>query len=206
MRIRAFLVSLSIPFLFCISANSQTAISEEKRKAIAELVAVTKMDAQLPEITDRLLAGMQHSFPAGFNHSIDSNPDLTPEQREQLKSTMGESFQRMSSNVRQRIKSGINYKKYIEEAVFPLYDKYFTLQELTDLVQFYKTPTGQKVINNMPKLFGDAQTAAEELLLPQVLPIVQQAVDEELRNISQPPPPARREIIEAPAPAVPRDN
>lgn len=197
MRNRVFPIAAAfVVFVFCTSANSQSAIPEEKRKLISEMVTIMKMDAQLPEMTDQILKAMETSYPLGSNQAIDSNPNLTQEQKEQLKLKEADSFRSFSTKLRERIKTGIDHKKYIEEGVYPLYDKFYSEQELKDLILFYKTPTGQKVVTSMPKLFAESQKVAQETLVPQVLPLIQQLLDEEFKNIA--PEPARKEIISAP--------
>lgn len=39
----------------------------------------------------------------------------------------------------------------------PVYKKYFTDSDVDELIKFYKTPAGQKMIENMPNLMKDAR-------------------------------------------------
>jgi hypothetical protein len=43
----------------------------------------------------------------------------------------------------------------------PIYDKYFTEEEIRQLITFYKTPTGQKIISTMPSVMKEAMTAGQ---------------------------------------------
>jgi uncharacterized protein len=40
----------------------------------------------------------------------------------------------------------------------PSYDKYFSHEEIKDLIQFYQTPLGQKALTTLPKLMGELQS------------------------------------------------
>lgn len=43
-------------------------------------------------------------------------------------------------------------KKLLKEEMLPLYDKHFTHQEIKDLIWFYESPTGKKILEKSPEL------------------------------------------------------
>lgn len=184
-------LSLILIFVSSVLAQAQNAISYEKKKLIAELVAVTKTDKQIVEITDVILKSMETTYPIGFERSVDSRKDLTAKEKEKLKAAATESFLKFSKKFRERLPQAVNYNQYIEETIYPLYDKFYTEQELRDLVNFYKTPTGQKVIDTMPQLFADSTRLAEQNLMPKLLKLLDELIREEFGNTDQPPPPKK---------------
>ena len=44
------------------------------------------------------------------------------------------------------------FKKIMDEDMVGIYDRYYTEQEIKDLIRFYKTKTGQKLINSTPDI------------------------------------------------------
>jgi uncharacterized protein len=48
------------------------------------------------------------------------------------------------------------------DLVVPIYDKYYTLEEIRDLTRFYQSPVGQKTIKVLPKLSAEAIDAGQE--------------------------------------------
>ena len=176
-------------------ASAQTPISEEKRTLISELVVLMKLDSQIRELNDEILKGLETTYPLTFSQTIDSNPGLSLDEKKRLKDEMPERFKAFSTKFRERMRSSVDYEVYIQEAVYPLYDRFFTAQELRDLIEFYKTPTGRKTVETLPKLFAESQKAAQEKLLPQILPIITSLIEEELAKLS--PDSERKEIIEA---------
>lgn len=187
-----------------IALNAQTALSPEKRNLISEIVVLTKMDKQMTELTDVILKQMESSYLAGFNEVLDRRTDLSTEQKERLKSTSAEGFLSFSAKFRERLPKVVDYRKYIEEGIYPLYDKFYTEQELKDLVAFYKTPTGQKVVSTMPQLYAESNKRAQEILLPQVFPLIRQLLDEEMKKVGSPA--ADSNITDPPKPKPKRDN
>ncbi len=62
------------------------------------------------------------------------------------------------------------YKKYlswkaIEPEAIKLYAKYFTLEEINELIKFYKTDVGQKSIKIFPKLTLEAQKIGYKMVM-----------------------------------------
>jgi hypothetical protein len=64
-----------------------------------------------------------------------------------------------------------------------LYDKYFSEQELTDLVAFYRSATGQKALMVMPELLAESVRRTNDMVGEQVnrisLEVVREVLDEE---------------------------
>jgi hypothetical protein len=72
----------------------------------------------------------------------------------------------------------MNFPDFLEKAAYPIYDKYFTEEELRDLVAFYKTPTGQKSIQVMPGIVRESMEKANELLGPKINELVDELMRE----------------------------
>lgn len=56
----------------------------------------------------------------------------------------------------------IDYKELIELYV-PIYDKYYTHQEIKDLILFYESPTGKKTVEKMPLIMAESMTLGQKL-------------------------------------------
>lgn len=59
----------------------------------------------------------------------------------------------------ERFQSRLKVDELIEVSV-PVYDKYFSKEDLAGLIAFYQTPLGQKVNSVLPKVLVETQTAA----------------------------------------------
>ncbi|HVB85760.1 MAG TPA: DUF2059 domain-containing protein [Candidatus Dormibacteraeota bacterium] len=51
----------------------------------------------------------------------------------------------------------------ITEAMVPIYDHAFTMQEIQGLVQFYQSPLGQHVVKVLPQVLEDSQNTAAKI-------------------------------------------
>ncbi|MEI8139668.1 MAG: DUF2059 domain-containing protein [bacterium] len=48
------------------------------------------------------------------------------------------------------------------EQIIPLYDKYYTLEDLKSINAFYQSPTGQKVLSTSPQIFQESLTIGQK--------------------------------------------
>lgn len=80
------------------------------------------------------------------------------------------------------------------EKIIPLYDKYYTLEDLKAVNAFYETKAGQKILSTLPQLMQESMEIGQEWGEK----IGKQAADEaeqELRKKKQPRPDDRAEAL-----------
>ncbi len=63
------------------------------------------------------------------------------------------------------------------EAMIPTYQKHFTKSDIDALISFYSSPTGQKVLREMPAIMADSMQSA--------MPIIQKQVEKMQENIQE---------------------
>lgn len=52
--------------------------------------------------------------------------------------------------------------RFYRKLALPIYDKYYSDQEVKGLIEFYSTPLGQKVLSALPQLFSELQEAGRK--------------------------------------------
>lgn len=45
--------------------------------------------------------------------------------------------------------------------IIPIYDKYYTTEEINKLIEFYQTPLGKKLISTMPQIMQESMQAGQ---------------------------------------------
>lgn len=60
-----------------------------------------------------------------------------------------------------KFKAKMNSRDLIEKLI-PLYDKYYTTDDLKAVNAFYETPAGQKIISTLPKLMTEAMAVGKQ--------------------------------------------
>lgn len=59
-------------------------------------------------------------------------------------------------------------KKMLNEDMVLLYDKYFTENEINDFIAFYKSPSGQKLIQVQPDIQKEMMTVMFQKYIPEI--------------------------------------
>jgi hypothetical protein len=184
MRLKLWIPALllcCLPFAASASpALAQDEIPESKRRVILELVEIFNQQTSVEQIVDTTLAQMETIFPQMMSSAADRRTDLSQKEKEALREEAVEGYARFSARYRERVSKEVNFRKFQEEVSVPLYDKFFTEQELRDLIAFYRTPTGRKSLQVMPELLAESMQQAAAILGPQISRIVDEVIQEEL--------------------------
>ncbi len=199
-----FKTSISIPLLVfflaavCLQAwgqggvppqmkpNTVSSVSPQKRALIKELLNVTE-SAKLAETTSQaMLVQMEQDFPRIMEQLLvqqASENKLTPAQQKALEADQSKIAVSMFKRFREKVVGVINYAELLEQISLELYDKYFTEDELKDIVAFYKTPTGKKSIQVMPKLVADVMQKSNDIVLPKIMSALNEIIQDEVKGI-----------------------
>lgn len=172
--------------VLCFQAFGQNAISPQKRELIKELLVVTEATKLAESTSQAMFAQMEQEMPKFMKQAMlqqaDSNK-LTAKQRKELEDNYEKTSARIYQRFREKLTGAFNYGELIEQVSLELYDKYFTEDELKDIIAFYKSPTGKKSIKVMPQLVADSMQKSSELVLPKVMNILNEIISEELKTI-----------------------
>lgn len=77
------------------------------------------------------------------------------------------------------------------EAMIPTYQKHFTKSDIDALISFYSSPTGQKVLREMPAIMADSMQSA--------MPIIQKHVEKMQEDIQEQAAALKKEQPKTPA-------
>jgi hypothetical protein len=185
------LLFAAVFLLAAAEGRAQQTTPPEKAALIKELIELTGANSNAVAIMNSVVTQLQHDSQKQFEMALEKMGNLTPEAREVLVEKEAEDAKRINDRVMQLFRERIDFKKITGEVSYEIMDKYYTADELKDLIAFYKTPTGQKAIKLMPQIFADSIQKMSERLTPQLMPIVNQVMEEEKQRIEKltPPPP-----------------
>ena len=113
-------------------------LTAEKKAAIKELLKITEA-AQSSETAMNLIIAQM----VGMMKELEEIDDL-------------ETFDLMEKEARTLIHEEIVVKESLNLLIYSLYHKYLTLEEINGLIQFNKTPLGQKMISINPKIVRES--------------------------------------------------
>lgn len=161
-------------------------VSPAKRELIRQILDLTnsrksteamfsaqfdEMEKQMPEIQWQAIS------------SLDEFKRLTPAQQSTIKAKVSESSTQLAQRIKELFLERIDMKQMVEDISYTMYDKHFTEAELRDLVAFYRSETGKKVVQEMPALYAEAIGKAGELISPKVKEIVEESQREQTAKL-----------------------
>jgi uncharacterized protein len=178
------LVLTVLVFAF-ISANAQTDIAPEKVKAIKELSALVNANNRSEEMAKAMM-GQFNSIQADVVKAIiNERDDLTIEEKDGLEKALITDTKSATQKLQNRLFEKLEYNSMIEEVMATVYDKYYTLEEINDLITFYKTPTGQKALKVMQPLMLETMQITQSKLIPKVITAMQELKEEQRNELAK---------------------
>jgi hypothetical protein len=172
-------ITLFIASVWASPAQAQAAPSSQKRVLIKELLELTQAGDSANAVLSQSLAQMETELPKLLSGLL-AGSGL---QGEALKKRATEVALRIMKKYQERAPKVLDMKQITEQISYSLYDKFYTEAELKDVIAFYKTSTGQKMIATTPKLMTESIRLSNELVLPKVINLMQEIVKEEIGKL-----------------------
>ncbi|MDO3385810.1 DUF2059 domain-containing protein [Gilvimarinus sp. SDUM040013] len=122
------------------------ASEESKREKLMELVNVMDMDSMVDAMYSQMESMMQN---------MSTEMGITPSE----KPIFDEYYRKMTAV----LKEEVSWQKMRPIAV-DIYDRNFNEAEITDMLNFYKTPTGQSILQKMPIVMQDSMQMSQGLV------------------------------------------
>jgi hypothetical protein len=138
-----------VVLLFCVSVFLNS-YSQTKQESIKELFHLMQKDLAI----DRTITSM---VPSLLKMSLRNDSTITETERNKLNSKL-------------QIAKDLSTKMQTEEMA--LYDKYFSENEIMDLIEFYKTPAGLRLIELTPKIQNDLMLIVQQKYMQEILKMV----------------------------------
>lgn len=180
---RIFLPLALVVFALVSTANvfGQNKIDAEKLALIKELLRVTEATKGAAETSDMMLGLQTEQTAMMMDTLIDDDESLSPESKEELKKTIVESAERSNKRIREFFSTRLKLEEIIEEVAIPIYDKHFTASQLRDIISFYRTPTGKRMVEVTPALTTELMTGMMAKMMPKLEEFIREAAEAELK-------------------------
>jgi hypothetical protein len=172
----ALLLLGSVLALFASEARAE--VSESKRLLIRELLQLSGGGQAAEEVAQLFLVQIGHVYGSMVEEVLASESDLSAEEKQALREHLAD-FDRFAVAFSARFSERIDLDAVLETVYVPLYDRYFTESELGEIVAFYRTPAGRKMIAVLPGLMQDGLQATVPLVQPKVMALVGEILAEQ---------------------------
>ncbi|HKV38535.1 MAG TPA: DUF2059 domain-containing protein [Blastocatellia bacterium] len=182
---RLGIVSFLAVLILSVTSQAQESLTPEKRALIKELMTVTNVSANTQSIMDTMLGQMGKIMPDMIRSRLpkESEEGGSAEDQEQRQELAAQVAERVMKRFRELFPERVNMPGVVEQIYYALYDKYFSEQEIKDLITFYKTPTGQKSIQVLPQLFSESLQRTSEMIEPKVIQMTRDIIQEQIEEV-----------------------
>jgi hypothetical protein len=168
-------------------AHAQASLTPEKKALIKELLGLLNSGNAAEAIAIQFLEQFQQSaiilIKSDLREWIQAQK-IAPAEKKRLEAEMDESAQRILTRLRAEFPKRINMGEILEIVMLEVYDKYFTEAEVKDLIDFYKTPTGQKFIKILPQISAEMLPRIGQLMDPAATLLSTELLGDELKRLT----------------------
>lgn len=119
--------------LFTLQVQAEE-LTEQKKQAINDLLELSGTTAEYFDAMEKLLTALKPGFKK-------LRPDVDPRIVDIV-------MIEVAKTVRQKMKGELSFNKMLE----PIFHKKFSLNEIREIIRFYETPVGRKLISHTPAL------------------------------------------------------
>jgi uncharacterized protein len=100
-----------------------------------------------------------------IHEMVEKEPNLPPDAEERMNKLIGNVYKDMPIDE-------------MLDAMIPVYQKHFTKGDIDALVAFYSTPTGEKMVKEMPAIMSESMQAASGVMQEMMAKMTQRVNDE----------------------------
>lgn len=137
---------------------SAAPVTQDKADDLKKLFALMQVDKMINSTLDNMLPMLKQQAKSQFRGE-----------------NANEKFNAFAEHISEEAK--LMSKNLLEEEMLALYDKHFTHQEIKDLIWFYESPTGKKIIEKSPELTKEIMTKMMSKHLPELQNKITQYLD-----------------------------
>ncbi len=163
---------------------SQQPVSEEKRQLIRELIEITGGEKLFRQVSQITAVQLQQEFNGILKSIIPESSGISEAKKAEMINKINKDINRIVTQYNQRLMEKLDFNTIIETVYYPLYDKYFTEEDLQAMIDFYKTPTGKKTISVMPQLLQESMQRVSQIIQPEATRIFKEIFEQEIERFN----------------------
>lgn len=182
MRTSAAVLVLALALVPTGVARAADDTREHRLALAAELFTLTGGTERVNQIIASTLASMNQSYRALFEQAAAGISDPT-ERQEFLARYEGE-LSRFNSGFTVALNQRADPGTLAKETMLPVYADLYTSEELQELLDFYKSPLGQKLIRTQPERMALAVEGMMARLGPLLEQVIQDSVQAERARLA----------------------
>ena len=118
-----------------------------------------------------------------IKNQISTDTHLSDERKKEMLATLSESSDRIINRYRELTQERIDMPQIMEQVAYKVYDESFSTSEIQDISNFYRTPTGQKALREMPQIMQRSISMASQAMQSKMMGIIKEVTAEEFARL-----------------------
>ncbi len=189
--VKKILLSALLISGFSLTVIGQATTDPQKQALLKELLKAMNLKGNTEKVMEAQFGQMEGMFPEMMKSSFPTVATMSKEMQDEIQKKAVASGIHAMKRIRELYAQKIDFGTIVEQIYLPIYDTYFSAEEVKDLLNFYQSPTGKKFISSTPLFTQEAMQKSNEVLLPKVMEIVNQVMTEERERIMKELPPPK---------------
>ena len=174
--------------ILALPGSSGAEPSKSKAALIQELIDISGVSGMAEQMLRHHgyveLSRIQTQYGPMMELAVSEETDLSDEDRQRLMNRLAD-WDRFAERFYTLFVERVDFTKIIETVYHPLYDKYFSADELEEIVVFYRTPVGRKLMQSMPALMQEAGKGVDDAVQPHAVALIQEIFAEARAELGQ---------------------
>ncbi|GAB3242369.1 DUF2059 domain-containing protein [Chitinimonas naiadis] len=171
------LLQLSLGLVAALMLGNARAdeVSAEKRQAIQELIDTMNIKAMMPQMMAQITAQSGAMMKQTASTAIEQNKRLSAAQRKSALAQLDRELPALQADFNSSI-AKLDMASLMDEVMYSVYGKYFETQEIRDINAFYQSPTGKKLLAQMPLVMRDTMQITMSRMGPMVNEVMEKTL------------------------------
>lgn len=184
MKIKLLLISI-ILLIFGSSILAQTTDATEKQKALKELVGLINQNNKAEDFFRAMSVQFSLMNEEIVKATLSERTDLTSAEKKSLEKTLSVDSQKYRKQLEDKLLEKLDFNAMTSEISLSVYDKFYSLEEINDLISFYKTKTGQKTLSLMQPLMLESMRLSQEKMTPKLIKVMEELRQEQKQILAK---------------------
>ena len=163
-------------------------VDDQKAALIKKLLSTVQSTRNAKMGMNTVLEESARGFTVSLNDALTKDTTLTPEQKMEKRKAVLAFHDQLLARLKQLMLEKVDMDKLVNDVYLKVYDKHFTAEEIQDQLNFYQSPTGQKVITELPQLTHEALELMNVVFIPKLHEIDTEIMKEMKAGSFGPPP------------------
>ncbi len=159
---------LAIVILSCYFINSLSAQESRKTEIYYEFFEVTGAKQQYEQIQNTMLHQLQKAFGDVLKQLVKKDKRISETRKKEILPIIDEIMADYFEKLRVEVFNILPFREVAQNVYIPVYRKYFSDDEIRDLLKFFKTPAGRKFVRLAPKLLQETVTIVNKKYGPRL--------------------------------------